>query len=88
MALLAIMEFEGGTIEEYEQINDVIGVHSANDAPDGLIRHVAGTSDDGSFTVDGNHALSITTAGAVSAWYGKGGNGTNGAISGRISKTG
>jgi len=33
----------------------------------------AGTSDDGSFTVDGNRALSITTAGAVSATYGKGG---------------
>jgi hypothetical protein len=52
MALLAIMEFEGGTIGEYEQINEVIGVHSANDAPDGLIRHVAGTSDDGLVIID------------------------------------
>jgi hypothetical protein len=47
----------------------------------------AGTSEDGSFTVDGNRALSLTTAGPVSASYGKGGIGSAGA-SLRISKSG
>ncbi|HEX5261088.1 MAG TPA: hypothetical protein VFW18_06385, partial [Gaiellales bacterium] len=52
MAVLALMEFEGGTIDQYEQINEALGIRGPEDAPDGLIRHVAGESDDGLVIID------------------------------------
>lgn len=48
----------------------------------------AGTSDDGSFTADGNRAQPLSTAGSVSASYGKGNSGSNSAGSGHNSKNG
>jgi hypothetical protein len=76
--------FPGG---HYTLIFDGMGI-SISAVGNGKITAIAaGTSDDGSFTVDGNRALSLTTAGPVSASYGKGGIGSAGA-SLRISKSG
>jgi quinol monooxygenase YgiN len=52
MAVMALMEFEGGTIEQYEQINEALGIRGPQDAPAGLIRHVVGESDDGLVIID------------------------------------
>lgn len=52
MAVLALMEFEGGTIEQYEQINQALGIRGPADAPAGLIRHAVGESDDGLVIAD------------------------------------
>ena len=52
MAVMALMEFEGGTIDQYEQINEALGIRGPEDAPDGLIRHVVGESDDGLVIID------------------------------------
>jgi hypothetical protein len=52
MALLAIMEFEGGTIEDYERVDELIQVDAGDAAPDGLIRHVVGLSEDALVVID------------------------------------
>jgi hypothetical protein len=62
--------FPGG---RYTLIFDGMGI-SISAVGNGKITAIAaGTSDDGSFTVDGNRSQAITTAGAASASYGKGG---------------
>ena len=77
--------FPGG---RYTLIFDGIGI-SISAVGNGKITAIAaGTSDDGSFTVDGNRTLPITAEGAVSASYGKGGIGSTGASSSRIIKNG
>jgi hypothetical protein len=42
MAVLMVLEVPGATIEQYEQANEIMGIHGDDDAPDGLIRHAAG----------------------------------------------
>ncbi len=51
MAVLMIMEVDGVTTDDYDQLNEVIGVRSDEDAPDGLIQHAAGVDEDGRFII-------------------------------------
>jgi hypothetical protein len=52
MAVLMMFEAPGTTVEQYEQINEIMGIRGDDDAPDGLISHTAATTDDGLLIVD------------------------------------
>jgi heme-degrading monooxygenase HmoA len=52
MTVLMMLEVPGGTIEQYEQANEIMGIAEDGDAPDGLLYHVAGRSDDGIVIAD------------------------------------
>ena len=52
MAVLMVMEVPGGTTDQYEKVNEIMGIAGDDDAPDGLIQHVAAKSDDGVVVVD------------------------------------
>src|SRR3982751_3608697 len=52
MALLMIMESPGATTDQYEKVNEIMGIRGDEDAPDGLIQHIAATSDDGVVIAD------------------------------------
>jgi hypothetical protein len=47
MAVLMILEWDGVTTDDYDRVNDAMGIHGDDDAPDGLIQHAAGVTDDG-----------------------------------------
>jgi hypothetical protein len=51
MAVLMIFEVDGMTKDDYDRLNDELGIHGDEDAPDGLIQHAAGAGEDGSFVV-------------------------------------
>lgn len=51
MAIMMILDWEGVTPEQYAKINDVMGIHSDADAPDGLISHAVGIDDGGELTI-------------------------------------
>ena len=46
MAIVMRMEAPGATVEQYEALNEAIGVDDDN-PPDGLVIHIAGVTDDG-----------------------------------------
>jgi heme-degrading monooxygenase HmoA len=52
MAVMMIMEAPEGTIEQYEQTNEIMGLLGDEDAPEGLIQHVAATDGNGLLIVD------------------------------------
>jgi hypothetical protein len=52
MAVLMILEVEGGTTEQYDRVDELLGVISAENAPEGLISHTAGLTDTGLFVAD------------------------------------
>lgn len=47
MAVLMILEWDGVTTDDYDRVNDAMGIHGEDDAPDGLIQHAAGVTEDG-----------------------------------------
>jgi len=52
MAVLMLLELPGATREQYDRANEILGIRSDDDAPDGLISHAAGLTDDGMVVVD------------------------------------
>jgi hypothetical protein len=52
MAVLMMLELPGATLEQYERTNEILEIAGDEDAPDGLISHVAGPTDDGILIVD------------------------------------
>jgi heme-degrading monooxygenase HmoA len=52
VAIVLRMEFPGGTTEQYDEVNRILGIEGDHDAPDGLILHMAGKSDDGVLIID------------------------------------
>jgi hypothetical protein len=52
MAILMMMESPQGTIEEYERTNEILGIRSDEDAPEGLIQHVAASDGNGLLIAD------------------------------------
>jgi len=52
MAIVMMLEVPGGTIEQYEQANEIMGIHGDENAPDGLLGHVAAKTEDGVLIVD------------------------------------
>jgi hypothetical protein len=51
MAILMILDIPGGTVEQYDKVNEAMGV-DADNTPEGLISHVTGPTDDGLLIVD------------------------------------
>ena len=52
MAVLMMLEVPGGTAEQYERANEIMGIETDDDAPEGLISHVAAQTDDGFLIAD------------------------------------
>jgi heme-degrading monooxygenase HmoA len=52
MAVVMIMESPGATTDQYDKVNEIMGIRGDEDAPEGLVQHVAATSDDGVVIVD------------------------------------
>ena len=51
MAILMILDWPGVTTDDYARVNDLMGIHSDADAPDGLLVHAAAIDDSGNFIV-------------------------------------
>jgi hypothetical protein len=43
MPVLMLLEMPGATTEQYDQVNEIMGIQSDEDAPEGLIEHVVGS---------------------------------------------
>ena len=52
MSVLMVLEVPGASLEQYERINEIMGIHGDEDAPEGLIQHVAGSDGDSLFAID------------------------------------
>lgn len=52
MSVLMVMEAPGATAEEYERTNEIMGIRGDEDAPEGLIQHVAAIDDSGLVIAD------------------------------------
>src|SRR5215475_6372974 len=51
MAVMMILDWHGVSIEDYERVNDEIGIRGDDDAPEGLISHVAAVDEDGEMVI-------------------------------------
>jgi len=52
MAVLMMLELPGATPEQYDRANEILGISGDEDAPDGLISHAAGLTDEGMVLID------------------------------------
>jgi hypothetical protein len=52
MAVMIIMEVDGFGKDTYDQVNEEMGIRSADDLPEGCIAHAAGPTDSGFLVVD------------------------------------
>jgi heme-degrading monooxygenase HmoA len=52
MSVLMMLEVPGGTIEQYERANEIMGIAGDADTPEGLLYHVAARSEDGIVIAD------------------------------------
>lgn len=52
MAVLMVLEVPGGTVEQYEHVNEIMGIRGDADAPTGLIVHFAGVDESGMTIAD------------------------------------
>jgi hypothetical protein len=52
MAVMMIMDSPEATTEQYDKTNEILGIHGDDDAPDGLIQHVAASDGNGVLIVD------------------------------------
>lgn len=52
MAVAMFFEFPGATTEQYDRLNEAMGIHGPEDEPDGLISHVCAAVDGGLMIFD------------------------------------
>src|SRR3954447_21476162 len=52
MPVLMVMEAPGATTDEYERVNEIMGLRGDADAPEGLIDHVAASDGSGIVVID------------------------------------
>jgi hypothetical protein len=52
MPVLMIMEARGATTDQYEKVNELMGIRSDDDAPDGLVQHIAASDGDSLVVID------------------------------------
>jgi hypothetical protein len=52
MSVLMVLEAPGATREEYDRANEILGIRGDEDAPEGLVQHVAAFDDDGLVIAD------------------------------------
>jgi hypothetical protein len=51
MAVMMIIEWDGVTKNDYDRVNELMGIGGPEDAPDGLISHTAAIMDNGGLAV-------------------------------------
>jgi hypothetical protein len=47
MAVAVVLDFKGGTLEQYDQVVDRMGLHDSSNMPGGGITHWVAATDDG-----------------------------------------
>ena len=52
MAVLMLLGLPGATPDQYDRANEILGIAGDDDAPEGLISHAAGLTDEGMVIVD------------------------------------
>ncbi len=52
MSILMVLELEGATAEQYDRVNEILGIAGDTDAPDGLVSHVCGVTENGLLIAD------------------------------------
>ena len=52
MAVLMILEVEGGTADQYDRVDELLGGLSPENAPEGLVSHTAAVTDTGLLVAD------------------------------------
>ena len=52
MAILMLLELDGVTVGQYDQVNEALRIEGGDDAPDGLISHAAAVTDRGLLIAD------------------------------------
>jgi heme-degrading monooxygenase HmoA len=52
MPVLTMIDMPGVTVEQYERVNELMGIGDGDKAPKGLIEHVAGADENGMTVVD------------------------------------
>ena len=52
MPVLLIMDIEGGTVEQYDEVDEILGGTSPDNAPEGLISHTTGETETGFYVAD------------------------------------
>jgi hypothetical protein len=52
MAVMLFMEAPGASLEDYDRVNEIMGLRGDGDAPEGLIHHTAGHDGNGIVIVD------------------------------------
>jgi hypothetical protein len=52
MPVLLITDIEGGTVEQYDEVDEILDGTSPDNAPEGLISHTAGETDTGLYVAD------------------------------------
>jgi heme-degrading monooxygenase HmoA len=52
MSVLMLLEVPGGTLEQYDRVNEIMGIHGDEDAPEGLVHHSAGSDGDSLVVAD------------------------------------
>lgn len=52
MAMGQTLQFSGVSIGKYDEVQDALGWHGASGAPEGLIAHAAGATEDGFCVVE------------------------------------
>ena len=52
MAVTMFLELPGATTEQYDKLNETMGIHGLEDEPDALISHVCATVDGGLMIFD------------------------------------
>ena len=52
MAMGQTLQFSGASIEKYDQVQDALGWHDGTGAPEGLLAHAAGATENGFCVVE------------------------------------
>ena len=52
MSIVMVLEVPGATSEQYDSVNEAVGIYGSEDAPVGLISHVCAVTDEGLLICD------------------------------------
>jgi hypothetical protein len=52
VAILMVMDVPGGTAEQYDRVNEILGIRGDENAPPGLVHHVCAVTDRGLLIID------------------------------------
>jgi hypothetical protein len=52
MSIVMFLEVPGATTDQYDRVNEIMGIHGPEDEPEGLLSHVCAANDDGLLICD------------------------------------